>query len=76
MRSVERYIYLCEGQIEKKVLETLIKELHLIKPGKIEVFNVIQNKLKNSYIAAHSKYTHFVLVFDTDTNNSDKVKIK
>lgn len=70
MRTIEHYIYLCEGQIEKKILEIFIKEFHILIPGKLEVFNVIQDRLKTSYLAAHSKYTHFVLVFDTDTNNS------
>lgn len=70
MRTIEHYIYLCEGQIEKKLLEIFIKEFHILIPGKLEVFNVIQDRLKTSYLAAHSKYTHFVLVFDTDTNNS------
>lgn len=74
MRTTEHYIYLCEGQIEKKILEIFIKEFRILVPGKLEVFNVIQDRLKTSYLTAYSKYTHFVLVFDTDTDNSTILK--
>lgn len=41
----------------------------MIKPGKVRVFNVTQNKLKNSHLISISE-GYVVFVFDTDRNDT------
>lgn len=38
--------YFVEGADEKRLLDTLKTDMRLILPGKVEKFNVVQDKLK------------------------------
>lgn len=59
-------VYFVEGECEKKLLDSL-KEANLIIPGKVKVFNVIQNDLSKSHLLT-IKDGYVVFVFDTDVN--------
>lgn len=43
----KNYHYFVEGEDEKKLLSVLKTDMQLILPGKIEHFNIIQEKLPN-----------------------------
>ena len=58
--------YFVEGCCEKKLLDALKSSPALIRPGKIKVFNVIQDELKTSHLLS-IKDGYVVFVFDTDT---------
>lgn len=40
------YHYFVEGNTEKRMVEILKTELQCIVPGRVQVFNVIQNELR------------------------------
>ena len=58
--------YFVEGECERKLLDSLKSGRSLIHPGKVRVFNVIQNKLKPSHLIS-IKEGYVVFVFDSDT---------
>ena len=41
----EQYHYFVEGEDDRKVVNTLKTDLQWIKPGKVQVFNVIEEEL-------------------------------
>lgn len=49
-----KYVYFVEGETEKKMIETLKKE-ELIQAGRIEIFNVAQNKIRNNKLTLYNK---------------------
>ena len=68
------YLYYVEGEDDKKVVDTLKKDMKLIIPGIARVFNVVENVLTNSRLITIKENTTVILVFDTDTGKVDKVK--
>ena len=44
--ATKYYLYYVEGEDEKKVVDTLKKDMKLIRPGVSQVFNVVENELK------------------------------
>ncbi len=64
-------IYLVEGEDEKKLVRTLITDMQLIRPGKVLVFNAVQQNLNSRRIVTFGEYVTVVLVFDTDCGNID-----
>lgn len=69
MGQEKNYYYLVEGDDDKKVVNTLKSELRLIIPGRVEKFNVVQDKLNKKYIRTLKRGTTVVLVFDVDAGN-------
>lgn len=67
----KNYVYYVEGQCEEKLIKILKTDMRLIQPGKIIKRNVIQDKLRQAQLTTLKKGTIAVLVFDTDTNNTD-----
>lgn len=65
------YQYFVEGDDEKKLIEVLKTDMQLIQPGKIQVLNVIQERLSEYRLRVLSEGTILVFVFDTDTKNTD-----
>lgn len=70
MRNTDRYYYLVEGECEKKLIEILKEQKNLIVPGKVNIFNVVQNKISPAFLRMIQENTVFILVFDTDTDNT------
>lgn len=62
--------YFVEGECEQKLLNAIKQSPSMIKPGKVRVFNVTQNKLKNSHLISISE-GYVVFVFDTDRNDTN-----
>lgn len=69
MSKTPYYQYFVEGEDEKKLVNTLKSDLELILPGKVQVFNVTQNKLNKLRIGNLKARTKVVLIFDTDAGN-------
>ena len=61
-------VYLVEGQTEKKLLETLKTEPLCIKPGRISVMNVVQERVKRALFASLHGQVTTALLFDTDND--------
>lgn len=68
------YQYYVEGDDDRKIVNTLKTEFQTIQPGKVDVFNVVQNLLNKNRIQVLKKDTTVVLVFDTDTSSSEILK--
>ena len=63
--------YYVEGENEAKLVELLSNRLFYIESGKIEVFNVVERRMKSSHVRKLNHKTTVVLVFDTDTGNAN-----
>ena len=63
--------YFVEGEDEKKLINTLKKQLGVVQPGKVQNLNVIQSRIPMNVLRTLKKGTMVVLVFDTDTGNAD-----
>lgn len=63
------YHYFVEGKNEEKIVRILKTDMQLIMPGKVQVFNVVEQGLTKPRIATLKSGTIVVLVFDTDTRN-------
>ena len=66
MARNEIYQFYVEGEDEKKVIETLKKDMNSIVSGKVEVLNVIQKEIKTPRIITLKTVTYVVLINDTD----------
>lgn len=64
------YRYFVEGECEKKLIDSLkIPPYCLIKPGKVEVFNVINKITSKQRLLSLKKNTNIILVYDIDVEN-------
>ena len=72
----ERFQYYVEGPDDKKVVDTLKTKMGLIKPGKVDVLNVVTEKITEMRLRTLSPGTTVVLVFDTDAGNRDILEQK
>ncbi len=68
------YQYYVEGDDEKCILNVLKTDLRCIMPGKVDKFNVVQEKLTIGRIRTMKTGTIVVLIFDTDTDNTTCLK--
>ena len=73
MMDRKRY-YFTEGDCEKKLIRALKLPPALLAPGKIKVFNVVQNVLPVSILMSIEPGSVAVLVFDTDRRETENVK--
>ena len=75
MKSMKlgQYHYYVEGENERVLVEILSKckdeKFNVIRPGKIDVFNVVEREIKSTHMMNLKDNTVVVLVFDTDTKN-------
>lgn len=70
-----RYIqYYVEGDDEEKLVNTLKTKLRVIKTGKVQKFNVVDQVITDMRLRTLSYGTMVVLVFDTDTGSVDILK--
>ena len=63
--STGRFQYYVEGDCEKKLVRTLIDH-QMIRPGKTDIVNPIQEVLKTTHLRTLAPKTNVVLIFDTD----------
>ena len=59
-------IYYVEGPCEQQLIAALKEAPERLIPGKIKVFNVVQNLIPKSQMLSIQAGTTVVLVFDTD----------
>ncbi len=71
MAKNEIYQFYVEGEDEKKLIETLKKDMNSIVSGKVEVLNVIQKEIKTPRIRSLKTGTKVVLIYDTDIAKTD-----
>ena len=73
------YHYFVEGEDDAKVINILKTDLCLIIPGKVQIFNVMQEKITNPRLMSLKADTIVILVFDTDVGETttllDNIKI-
>lgn len=73
--AAEKYIqYFVEGQDEQKLISVLKTEMGCIRPGKVQVFNVVEKNMKKARIMSLKMHTTVVFVFDTDTGKTDVLR--
>lgn len=63
--------YYVEGEDEKKLLNVLKRDMHCIESGKVDKFNVIQNRFTITRIRTLKQNTSVILVYDTDIEKTD-----
>ena len=73
MRKNATYHYYVEGEDEKSLLDALKSELKCIESGKVEKFNVIQNRFTSARIRPLKSGTIIVLVYDTDVETNVEI---
>ena len=71
MRKNQYYHYFVEGEDEKKLVNVLKTDMGLVCPGKVEIFNVTQERLTKLRIMNLKQGTKVVLIFDTDAGNPE-----
>lgn len=67
-------LYYVEGEDEVKLINVLKTNLRVIKAGNVQKLNVIQQRITTARLRTIKPETMIVLVFDTDTNNSQILK--
>lgn len=65
--------YYVEGKCEKKLVKTLIEQ-NLIIPGQTDVLNPVQERIQLTHLRKFPQKTTIVLIFDTDTSDTDILK--
>lgn len=68
------YHYFVEGENEEKIIQVLKSDLRMIEPGKVQKFNVIEQKLTKLRLMSLKPGTTVILVFDTDTGNAETLQ--
>ncbi|MBQ2677795.1 MAG: hypothetical protein IJF96_02660 [Firmicutes bacterium] len=71
MAKNEFFQFYVEGEDEKKVIDTLKKDMKTIVSGKVDVLNVIQKEIKSPRIRTLKTGTNVILVYDTDIERTD-----
>ncbi len=71
---INKCIYYVEGPCEQQLIFALKQVPERLVPGKIKVFNVIQNLIPKSQMLSIQAGSTIVLVFDTDVPQTEKLK--
>lgn len=69
-----RCIYFVEGPCEDKLISAIKLNPSIIIPGKVKVYNVIQELIPNSQLLAIPQGALVVFVYDTDVDNTEYIK--
>lgn len=69
MGKTKYYHYFVEGENEEKIIKVLKTDLRWIVPGKVQRFNVVEQKLTKLRLMSLKPETTVILIFDTDTGN-------
>ncbi len=71
---INKCIYYVEGPCEQQLLSALKETPAKLIPGKIKVFNVVQNLIPKSQMLSIQTGTTIVMVFDTDVAQTSTLK--
>lgn len=63
--KIQSRLYIVEGEIEEQFLRFLILK-HYIKPGKIQIFNLMQQELKQTNNILTKQHDKVFCIIDTD----------
>ena len=66
--------YYVEGEDEEKLVNVLKNELRVIKPGKVQKMNVVQNEFSEMRLRPLLPGTMVVLIFDVDAGNLETLQ--
>ncbi len=69
--SIQYYV---EGEDEKKLISVLKSNMEVIKPGRVQKLNVVQDQITDANLRTLKSGTIVVLVFDTDTEQVEILK--
>ena len=67
---MNKCIYYVEGPCEQQLIAALKETPGKLIPGKVKVFNVVQNLIPKSQMLSIQAGTTVVLVFDTDVSQT------
>lgn len=70
-----KYYYFVEGQCEEKLVKALKLNPTLLVPGKVKIFNVVQNVIPLSILMSIEPGSAAILIFDTDKAETDHLKL-
>lgn len=73
MRNNRIFQYYVEGEDEKSIINALKQDVGCIESGKVEKFNVVQNRFTIARIRPLKKGTVVVLVYDTDVEKNTEI---
>lgn len=65
-KKTNRYLYLVEGETEKRLIDYLKTVNRSIQPGKVKILNLFQEKIPSALLATIIPNTVVIVVFDTD----------
>ncbi len=66
--------YYVEGENERKLVDVLKTKMRLIIPGKVQILNVVQEKISEMKLRTLQPGTNLVFVFDTDVGEPTILK--
>lgn len=66
-----KYHYFVEGACEQKLISVLKEQKNIIISGKVDILNVVQERLTDLKLRPISSDTTIILVFDTDTGETE-----
>lgn len=66
--------YYVEGDDEEKLVNVLKNELRVIRPGKVQKMNVVQNEFNEMRLRPLLPGTMAVLIFDVDAGNPETLQ--
>ena len=72
--NFKKCVYYVEGSCEEQLINALKMEPRKMIPGKVKVFNIIQNEIPRREVNMITTGTLVVFVFDTDVNKTDVLK--
>lgn len=67
-------IYYVEGPCEQQLIAALKESPSKLIPGKVKVYNVVQNLIPKSQMLSIQSGTTVVLAFDTDVEQTTNLK--
>lgn len=67
----DKYVYFVEGECERKLIGVFKEQKDMIKPGSVNLFNVINKVIPDTMLRTLGENTVVVLVFDTDVENTE-----
>lgn len=64
--------YFVEGECEEKLINELkVPKANMVIPGKVEVLNVVRDKISKQRLMVLNPKTNIILVYDIDVENTD-----
>lgn len=70
MAKNKNVLYYVEGRDEEKLLSVLKTDMQNILPGRVQVLNVVSQKITNARLMTLKEDTVVVLIFDTDVGDT------